>query len=410
MNCILVDTRNKENIIGVIEKGELVEFYIDEVEDEKLLGNIYRGKVVNVLPGMEAAFIDIGADKNAYLYVKDVQPEKAIMNHKKIPIQNVIKEGEEIIVQVVKESFKTKGAKVTTHMSLAGRYVVLTPFVPKVSISRKITNKKEANRLKNIGEEIQKDSMGMILRTACKNVNKDKIEKDYNILVNIYEKIEREKNFLSAPKLLHKDIDIAYQIIRDSNLKDIDKIIVNSKEKYNYLKEFLEINFPQYINKINYEEFDIYKWGNIRKEIERILSGIIPLKSGGYIVIDETEALTAIDVNTGKYIGKVNLDDTILKTNLEAAKEIAKQLRLQDLGGIIIIDFIDMRKKKDISLVFKELKKHTQRDNTKVNIVDMTKLGLVELTRKKVRSSLSSKLLESCHHCNGRGKIMIKKY
>ncbi|HLR34106.1 MAG TPA: ribonuclease E/G, partial [Tissierellales bacterium] len=197
---------------------------------------------------------------------------------------------------------------------------------------------------------------------------------------------------------------------RDSNLKNIDRIIVNSKEKYDYLKEIIEINFPQYIKKIVYEEFDIYKWGNIKREIEKILSGKIPLESGGYIVIDETEALTAIDVNTGKYTGKANLDDTILKTNLEAAREIGKQLRLQDLGGIIIIDFIDMRKNKDISLVFRELKKYTQEDSTKVNIVDMTKLGLVELTRKKVRNSLSSHFLQNCEHCHGKGKRISKKY
>ena len=410
MNCILIDTRKNENIIGIIEEDELVEFYIDEIEDEKILGNIYRGRVVNVLPGMEAAFIDIGIGKNAYLYVKDIQLEKNSTDQGNILIQKVVKEGEEIIVQVVKEPFKTKGAKVTTYLSLAGRYVVLTPFVSKVSISRKIKNKKENKRLKTIGKEVKKDSMGMILRTASQNVSKEKIEEDYNILVNIYKKIERERNFISAPKLLYKDIGLAYQIIRDSNLKNIDKIVVNSKEKYDCLKEIIEINFPQYINKVFCEEFDIYKWGNIKKEIEKILSGKIPLESGGYIVIDETEALTAIDVNTGKYTGKANLDATILKTNLEAAREIGKQLRLQDLGGIIIIDFIDMRKNKDISLVFRELKKYTQEDSTKVNIVDMTKLGLVELTRKKVRNSLSSHFLQNCEHCHGKGKRISKKY
>src|SRR5699024_11713355 len=274
---ILIDTRKNENIIGIIEEDELVEFYIDEIEDEKILGNIYRGRVVNVLPGMEAAFIDIGIGKNAYLYVKDIQLEKNSTDQGNILIQKVVKEGEEIIVQVVKEPFKTKGAKVTTYLSLAGRYVVLTPFVSKVSISRKIKNKKENKRLKTIGKEVKKDSMGMILRTASQNVSKEKIEEDYNILVNIYKKIERERNFISAPKLLYKDIGLAYQIIRDSNLKNIDKIVVNSKEKYDCLKEIIEINFPQYINKVFCEEFDIYKWGNIKKEIEKILSGKIPL-------------------------------------------------------------------------------------------------------------------------------------
>lgn len=408
MNCILVDTRKKENIIAVLEDNKLVEFYVDEIEDEKILGNIYRGKIKNVLPGMEAAFIDIGVGKNAYLYVEDVQPKVTTMPNSKIPIQSLLKEGDEIIVQVIKEPFKTKGAKVTTYISLAGRYVVLTPFIPKISISRKIKNKKEIKRLRSIANDIKIDSMGMILRTASKHVNKEKIEKDYNILVKIYEKIERERNFLSAPKLLYKDIGLPYQIIRDSNLNNIDKIIVNNEEKYNYLKEILEINFPKYINKISYDQFDIFNWGSIEKEINTVLSGTIPLKSGGYIVIDETEALIAIDVNTGKYVGNVNLNETIFKTNLEAAAEIARQLRLQDLGGIIIIDFIDMKKKKDISLVLKELRSHIQKDNTKVNIVDMTKLGLVELTRKKVRSSLSSNFLKKCEKCNGTGKIMIK--
>lgn len=408
MNCILIDTREEENIIAVIENNELVEFYVDENEFGKILGNIYRGKIMNVLPGMEAAFIDIGIGKNAYLHVEDAVSKENIRKNDKIPIEKLIKEGDEIIVQVIKEPLKTKGAKVTTHISLAGRYVVLTPFLPKISISRKIKNKREINRLQNIGKEIKQNSMGMILRTASENISKDKIEEDYNILVNIYEKIERERNFLSAPKLLYKDIGLPYQIIRDSNLYDIDKIVVNNQENYNYLREILEINFPQLIDKILYEDFNVFKWGNISREINRVLSGRIPLKSGGYIVIDETEALVAIDVNTGKYIGKANLDDTILKTNLEAAEEIAKQLRLQDLGGIIIIDFIDMKKNKDISLVLKELKKHIAKDNTKVNIVDMTKLGLVELTRKKVRGSLSSKLLVECEECSGRGKTINK--
>ncbi len=406
MNCILVDTVEKENRIGVIEDGKLVEFYIDEFENKKILGNIYRGKVVNVLPGMEAAFVDIGFDKNAYLYVKDAQVEETM----EMPINRVVREGEEIIVQVTKESFDSKGPKVTTHISLAGRYTVLTPFVSKVSISRKITCANEIERLKNIGEEIQKNSMGIILRTASEGVRKEKIEKDYNILLNIYRKIEREKNFISGPKLLYEDMDLSYQIIRDSNLNEIDKIILNSEEKYIYLKEFFNLNYPQYLNKITLKKFNIYNCGNIKNEIEIILNGVVPLKSGGYIVIDETEALTAIDVNTGKYVGGVNLEDTVLKTNLEAAEEIARQLRLQDIGGIIIIDFIDMKNKEDVFLVLEQLKKSFKNDRTRVNVVGMTRLGLVELTRKKSRNSLSTKYLRCCPNCKGRGKILVKKY
>lgn len=405
MSLILVDVKGNVNRIAIKQDDKLVEYYIEKSE-EKTLGNIYRGRVVNVLPGMEAAFVDIGLEKNAYLYLKDAMP-KGMRNQKDMSINKVVKNGQEIIVQVIKESIGTKGPKVTTHITIPGRYTVLTPYSNKIKVSRKINDIDDIERLLSIGKEIQKDNMGIILRTISKDVEKEQIEEDMNISIELFKKIEREKNFSPCPKLIYKEMDMVHRIVRDVFINSFDKLIINDKEKYDSIVSSIKHISPELKNNMELRlGEDIFKSFNIEGELKNAFKREVPLKSGGYIVIDEAEALTAIDVNTGHYIGNLSLENTVVKTNLEAAEEIARQLRLRDIGGIIIIDFIDMEKEANAKIVLKRLEEELMKDRTKAIIVDITKLGLVEMTRKKVRNRLSWDFIKTCTHCQGRGKIL----
>lgn len=404
MNTILIDIRGEENHIAILENSKLVECYI-EVEEKKILGNIYRARVINVLPGMEAAFVDIGIGKNAYLYIKDVLP-KNVGGLEEVSINDVIKSGDELLVQVVKESIGTKGPKVTTHLTIPGRYVVLTPYSNKITVSRKITSYDEINRLIEIGRDIQQNQMGLILRTAAKDVKKEYMEEDLKLLINIYNKIERERYFSPTPKLIYEEIGMIHKIVRDIFVNPTDKMIINNKDKYKSVMELLEYISPELKCRVELkDEEDIFELFNIKEKMKNIFNREIALECGGYIVIDETEALTSIDVNTGKYIGNLNLEKTIVRTNLEATQEIARQLRLRDIGGIIIIDFIDMDNEKDVAMVLGRLEQELSKDRTKSNVLGITKLGLVEMTRKKVRNRLSWNFAVPCPHCKGRGKI-----
>jgi len=403
MNNILIDVKGEENHIAILEQSKLVECYI-EVEEKKILGNIYRGRVINVLPGMEAAFIDIGVGKNAYLYIKDALPKN--VGNKNISINDIIKSGDEIIVQVVKEAIGSKGPKITTHLTIPGRYTVLTPYSSKISVSRKIANVDETKRLTEIGKNIQQNQMGIIMRTAAKDVEKELIEKDLNILINIYNKIERERHFSPTPKLIYREIGMIDKIVRDVFVNPTDKMFINDKDKYESIMELLEYISPELKDRVELrDKEDIFQLFNVNEKIKNIFNREIPLECGGYIVIDETEALTSIDVNTGKYIGNLNLEETIVKTNLEATQEIARQLRLRDIGGIIIIDFIDMDNEENVTMVLNRLDEELKKDRTKSNVFGITKLGLVEMTRKKVRNRLSWNFAQLCPCCKGRGKI-----
>lgn len=407
MRYIFIDSSNGLNRVGIVEDDRLVEFHFEKTGEEKLVGNIYRGRVINVLQGMEAAFVDIGESKNAYLYVKDALPKELLYTKERYRISEIVKSGEEIIVQVIKEPNGNKGAKITTHIEIPGRFIVFTPFSNRVNISRKIEDPEEIKYLREVGDRIIKDGMGLIFRTASESVEESILKEEYDILYNIYKKIEKERNFLPCPKLLYREPNLAYQIVRDGYNDHTEKIIVNSKEVYNDLVQ-MEEYFPfHFSHKLQLDlDFSVDYDYFIQKEIKLALEKNVPLKSGGYIVIDETEALTVIDVNTGKYIGTSSLGDTILKTNMEAAEEIARQIRLRDIGGIIIIDFIDMKSQDDENLVLNSLKDHLKNDRIKVNIIDITKLGLVELTRKKIRRSLSTDFYKTCPTCKGRGNIM----
>lgn len=407
MKYIFIDSSDDFHKVGIVENHRLVEFHVEEIGKGKLVGNIYRGRVTNVLQGMESAFIDIGDLKNAYLYVNEALPKELLYTGEKYKISEILKTGQEIIVQVIKEPSGGKGAKVTIHIEIPGRYLVFTPYSNKINISKKIKGTKENQILKDIGQRIVKDDMGIIFRTASEGVEESILKEEYDKLYNIYTKIEKERSFLPCPKLLYKEPGLGYQILRDTYTDDTDKIIVNNREVYDNLILMEEHSTFNFSSKLELNTDFSIKYDNlIQSDIRLALQRVVPLKSGGYIVIDEVEALTAIDVNTGKFVGTESLEDTVLKINMEAAEEIARQIRLRDIGGIIIIDFIDMKNKDDIPLVLSKLKENFKNDRIKVNIIDITKLGLVELTRKKIRRSLSRDFYKKCSSCEGRGFII----
>ena len=406
MNYIFISSKDGINKVGIVEDERLVEYYGEEDDNEKLVGNVYRGRVANVLKGMGAAFIDIGEGRNAYLYVKDASDKDQLFSKKNYTIEQVLKSGDEIIVQVTKEALGSKGPKVTKHFSIPGRYIVLTPYSSSIHISRKIKNGMEINRLQEIGKKLIKDNIGMIFRTNSKEVSEDLLIDEHKQLLDIYEKIEHQRGFLPTPKLIYKEMNLVYKIVRDTFNERDYQIIVNNKEVYNRILELGNFYSSTTNNRIILDEgFCIEENEKIQGDIKQAFNSKVKLKSGGYIVIDETEALTAIDINTGKYIGALSLSDTVLKTNLEATEEIARQIRLRDIGGIIIIDFIDMKNKEDMSTVLANLANKFKLDRNKPNIIGVTKLNLVEITRKKVRPTLDNTISIKCPTCLGRGRI-----
>lgn len=404
MDYIFIDSKEEKQVVGVVEDNELVEYYLQDSESNFILGNIYRAKVKDTLKGMEAAFVDIGRERNAFLHIKDALTREQILSKQDFRLKDIIKSGEDIIVQVTKEEVGNKGAKVTTHISIPGRNIILTPYVNKVNISKKIRDKSEITRLKTKMNNIMRDDMGVILRTASYGVSENILEKEYNRLVDKYKEIESQRNFLPVPKLLYSDIDMVYKILREA-YKEHMKIIVNEKNIYQNIKLYFDYIDKDYI--VYDKDFSTDYDSLIQSELRVATNRTVELKSGGYIVIDETEALTVIDVNTGKNVGALSLEDTILKTNIEAAKEIARQIRLRDIGGIIIIDFIDMNRDENLDMVMGKLEYEFNKDRNKPNIVDVTKLTLVEVTRKRKGNTLDIQTTRICPTCNGIGRIKL---
>ncbi|WDV44679.1 Rne/Rng family ribonuclease [Clostridiaceae bacterium M8S5] len=411
MNQIIIDDGVNQKRAAVVEDNRLVELYIEREDTKRTLGNIYKGRVVNVLPGMQAAFVDIGLVKNAFLYVKDAVKsfdEDAKKDVDKTLIQQVVKVGQEIIVQVIKEPYGSKGARVTTEITFPGRYLVYMPNNDYVGISRKIIAEKERVRLKDIADELRNDEkFGLILRTVAENKTKEEIQSDLEYLKLKYKRILREKNLGRPPKLIHEDLDVVERVVRDIFSYKTDKLVINNYSKYNDVLEEINIQSPVLSDKVEFFDLaeNIFEHYKIQSQIDASLDKKVWLENGGYLVIDETEALTVIDVNTGKYIGSSNLEDTVFQTNLEASKEIARQIRLRNIGGIIIIDFIDMYSEEDDNKVLEELEKNLKKDRIRTTVLGMTKLGLVEMTRKKTGKRLSSRLLRYCPYCGGKGKI-----
>ena len=409
---ILVDANGFSTRVAVVEDGSPVELYVEQEGTARLVGNIYNGRVQNVLPGMQAAFVDIGLERNAFLYAGDIvlsdDPDDEI---DQLPpsrrINDLLKPGQTIMVQVAKDPAGTKGARVTTHIALAGRSLVLMPTTDYVGVSRRIDKDEERVRLRKILREIKPKNMGVIVRTASAGKSKEDFAEDMDSIVKLYAAIEKRAKSGKAPLLLHAEQSLAFRTVRDLLIKDVDRVFVNEQACYEQLREFADVMAPKLKARILLKEsealFDRYDAEN---KIGKALSRKVWLKCGGHIVIDRTEALTCIDVNTGKFVGKDNLEKTITAANCEAAKEIARQLRLRDIGGIIVIDFIDMEKEGNRHMVLSTLKAALRDDHTRSHVFGFTHLGLVEMTRKKTGRSIGDTLQEVCPYCQGDGRVL----
>ncbi len=418
MKEILVDVGFNQTRVALLENNELAEIYIDIDKGNQIVSNIYKGRVTNVLPGMQAAFVDIGFDKNAFLFVKDAQPFASFDEievcansdrvSKDYHIKDLLRINQEIIVQVTKEAIDKKGPRITTHITIPGRYLVLMPFVDFVGVSRRIENDEERERLRKLANANKKDGFGLIVRTAAVGCSEEDFEADVIFLKKIWHNISEKYRNVIAPAIIHKDLTLVYRTVRDLFTPDVDTLIINNQEVYNKVIEILEITSPNMKSRVSLilRKPDIFDQYNIENKINGLASRKVWLKNKGYIIIDQTEALTSIDVNTGKFVGSSDLGDTVYRTNYEAAKEIAKQIRLRDIGGIIIIDFIDMVNKDHIEEILNVLKLTLKKDRTKTNVLGMTQLGLVEMTRKKARQSIESVLLSPCPYCEGEGKVL----
>lgn len=415
---ILVQVAGEETKVAVLEDGHLVEIYVERTPDQRLVGNIYKGLVKNVLPGMQAAFVDIGLEKNSFLYVEDAmdnafwQDEEPNLFRDGLQprIRDIVKEGQEIVVQIAKEPVGTKGARITTQITLPGRFLVLMPTMDYVGISRRIEDEGERERLKSIAEKVKPNNMGIIVRTVAEGALESELSQDIDSLLKIWERIRNKAQNTSAPNLLHKDLELVQRILRDIFSDDVHRMSVNSRAVLERVTDFLDVTVPHLKGKVFLSEAaNLFAKYAIDHELAQALKRKVWLKSGGYLIIDQMEALTAIDVNTGKFVGSTDLADTILKTNTEAAREIGRQLRLRNIGGIIIIDFIDMQDQVHKESILSVLENELKKDKTKAHILGITPLGLVEMTRKKVRQTLSSTMEKVCPYCEGKGRVLSEE-
>jgi ribonuclease G len=432
-NLLVVNTDGPETRVALIEKGQLSELYIERKRERGIAGNIYKGRVVRVLPGMQAAFVDIGVEKAAFLYVADVRgggdyknlfPEdeeeretkdelpreemaKAARGQK---IEDLLKEGQEILVQVAKEPIGTKGARITSYISLPGRHLVFMPTVDHVGISRRIGTDKERKRLRELIDAQRPKGAGFIVRTVAEGASEKELHDDMDFLMKLWREILRKQERAKPASLIYSDLDLLLRTVRDTLTADIDKLIIDYKPEHERVLKFVQAFMPQFQGRIElYEGHEpIFDGFGIEVEIDRALEKKVWLKSGGYLIVDQGEALTAIDVNTGKFVGKRNLEETITKNNLEACREVADQLRLRNIGGIIVVDFIDMDKEANREKVWKAFNQALESDRAKSNVSKISELGLVEMTRKRTRESLARKLTEPCFYCEGKGYLKSK--
>ena len=426
---IIINVSEYETRLAVLEDLKLVELLVERPEAERMVGDIYKGVVKSVLPGMQAAFVDVGLEKTAFLHFSDIgdsksqldllyeaeflEEEEEAKKDKKQPerIQDILKEGQEILVQVTKEPIGTKGARVTTQLSLPGRYVVLVPAEDHVGVSRKISNWAEKRRLKRLTYEIKPDGFGCIVRTVAEGKQKRELKSDIKNLGRYWKRIVKQADKSEAPALLHKDLGLIYSVMRDVLTPEVEKVVVDSKKEYKRILSYLRIVAKILRSKVEYYDgsvpiLDAY---NIEPEIEKMLDRKVWLKKGAYFVIDQTEAMVTIDVNTGRFVGKTTQESTVLKTNLEAAREIARQIRVRDIGGLIIVDFIDMELALNRRKVFDEFKAAFKHDRSKNSILPISDFGLVEMTRERIRPSILHTLSETCPCCGGIGRIVSRE-
>jgi ribonuclease G len=418
---ILINGNPRETRVAILEDDRLVEVLIERPEVERTVGNMYLGKVEAVLPGMQAAFVDIGTDKSAFLHASDlIEPDDDSLDDEngngngrgrgKLPnIADHLKKGQKILVQVTKEPIGTKGPRVTRQISLAGRFLVYMPYASKVGVSRKIEQREERARLRQmVGKVMPKNAGGVIVRTVAEDLTEDLVRRELKSLINQWKKIEKKANGRQTPPfLVSREASLTGGIVRDLFSDKVDRLIVDSKKIYHDIRRYLEEVDPDLVGRItlNKDSEPIFDKYGVEPELMKLFNRRVNLPSGGYLIIEPTEALVSIDVNTGGYTGKKDPEKTILKTNLDAATEIARQLRLRDVGGIIVIDFIDMETKANRDRVVHELRSHLGRDRARTRAFQVSELGLVEMTRQRVRPSLWDSLAQPCPSCGGTGKV-----
>lgn len=404
---ILMNVTPTETRVAVVENGVVQEIFIERTNHRGLVGNIYKGKVVRVLPGMQAAFVDIGLERAAFIHAAEIGNGDS-----STPISQLVHEGQSLVVQVTKDPIGTKGARLTTQLAIPSRYLVYMPGADHVGVSQRIEEEGERERLKQLVNECMAaegltGEAGFILRTAAEGVGTDEILADTRYLRRLWRKLEERIRDNKKPSLIYDELPLSLRTLRDYARPEVSKIFIDSRETFGKIEQFVQQYVPEVADRIGYYPgprplFELY---SVEDEIQRALERKVPLKSGGYLVIDQTEAMTTIDVNTGGFVGRRNLEETIFKTNLEAATAIGRQLRLRNLGGIIILDFIDMIDPEHQRQVLRMLEKVLEKDHAKTKISGVSELGLVEMTRKRTRESLEQMLMEPCPHCDGRGSV-----
>jgi ribonuclease G len=435
---LIMNDTDHETRVALLENGNLEELIVERRVGKNITGDIYKGKVIRVLPGMQAAFVDIGQDQAAFIYVTDVYSaideyerlmvnadeeegqEKEGVDDEDLPppssgqsfnIEEILHKGQDILVQVAKAPIGSKGARITSHISIPGRFLVLMPRTSHIGVSRRIEDENERARLRQIIGELKPARYGFIARTLSEGVHKEKIASEMNFLITLWKNIEKKYTNMPAPSALHKELDVTLRAVRDLFTQEADRLVIDTRSGYESILRFLDTFMPRLKDSVELYEgpepiFDAY---NLETEIARALKKKVWLKSGGYIVIENTEAFVVIDVNTGRYVGKRNLEETVLKINLEAVKEIAYQVRLRNIGGLIIIDFIDMEKEVNREKVFSAFKEALKKDRTKTNVLPMSEMGIVQMTRKRTREDLNRMLCEPCFYCEGEGYLKSKR-
>ena len=418
-----------ESRIAIIEDGTLVEVYVEKQDQQRMVGNIYKGKVENVLPGMQAAFVDIGYDINAFLpfseienpaYLMDIDESEDSSSNKtnrksnKHANDNVnvdLKTGQSIFVQVIKEAFAGKGPRITTEVAIPGRLLVLVPNSKYVGISKKIWDKYERRRLKKLVSSLKDNDSGIIVRTVAEGKSEELIKNDLQNLENNWQKILKASNQKKDVELLYEDLETASSVIRDLFTPDISKIVIDSKKLYKKINSYLEDVSPNMASRLEHYKIKkpLFESMGIENEIDKLLRPKVWLKSGAYLIIEKTEAMVVVDVNSGRFVGKKNHEENSLKINLEACKEVARQLRLRDLSGLVVIDFIDMKNESNRKKIYYELRKELKKDRAKVAVSPISDFGLLEMTRQRIRLSLLDSMSDECPTCKGAGRIMSRE-
>lgn len=406
---ILVNCSTEETRVAVLEDNELIELLVERSESEKIVGNIYKGKIENVLPGISSAFVNIGLEKNAYLYVSDVIPTGK--HQPSSQIEKMISRNEVIMVQVAKEAIGTKGVKVTMDISLPGRFLVYMPLAEHLGVSKNIEDRQERERLRQIIESCAPQKGGVIIRTEAEGAEEQALRREMAYLARLWDSVQRRYDSGSVPSLVHRDLGLVFQTVRDVFTDATSIFLVDSRSEYRDLMDFLDSISPELKSRVKLYEgkTPLFQAFNIESQIEKLRSARVDLPSGGYIIIQEAEGLCAIDVNTGKFTGKRSQEETVTATNVEAAEEVARQLRLRNIGGIIVIDFIDMRHARNRQKVMEALAHYVKDDRAKIKILPITRLGLIEMTRERKRESIFASLGELCPQCHATGRVLSRE-